>query len=627
MGGGTVPIAVKMSHMAFTAVLIGIFIKTMRINASMHRGLAQTMGLKVTLLSAITILAGAVSIDAVYADAADYPSPFQQQQDGISLDNIQCNVPRELYIRDSQVPVCISASTYDILLGYGVDLAPSGSLASTINSITDTGDLKVQRVVEATVSMYDSDKENAFASINSLSEIIVPHYPFVLDPDTRNVVAHGAFLDRIGTQSVVFSDADKPYDVIIDELQNSDGTWVEYVFLDPVTETELVKRSWLTLHDGYVFGSGYYYPIEEKIYRVVSEAIALYEPGSESPFAAIDAMAESVVPHYPFVLDPDTRNVVAHGAFLDRIGTQSVVFSDADKPYDVIIDELQNSDGTWVEYVFLDPVTETELVKRSWLTLHDGYVFGSGYYYPIEEKIYRVVSEAIALYEPGSESPFAAIDAMAESVVPHYPFVLDLDGNIVAHGAFPDVIGTSAASVLETADKQYDVIIDELQNSDGTWAEYVFLDPVTETELVKRSWFTLHDGYVFGSGYYYPIEEKIYRVVGEAIALYEPGSESPFAAIDAMAESVVPHYPFVLDPDTRNVVAHGAFPDRIGGQSVVLNDADKPYDVIIDELQNSDGTWVEYVFLDPVTETELVKRSWLTLHDGYVFGSGYYLTE
>ena len=108
--------------------------------------------------------------------------------------------------------------------------------------------------------LYDSDKWNAFATISATTTSIDPHYPFVLDPDTKTVVAHGAIPARIGTPSLIIAEdyADKPYDTIIDELQDSDGTWVKYLFPHPESDYVESKRSWLVLHDGYIFGSGYY---------------------------------------------------------------------------------------------------------------------------------------------------------------------------------------------------------------------------------------------------------------------------------------------------------------------------------------------------------------------------------
>ena len=226
----------------------------------------RAVDLKIMTLFAVTILAGAYSIDAVYASAAEpdrYSYPLQQQMDGASLDAIRCNAPRDLHIIDSQTLVCISGPTYETLLGRGVDLAPYQSLSDIVRSITGAGDSDVQNIVEVAASLYGYVGEGAFASINTLSGDAVSHYPFVLDPDTGMIVAHGASPEKIGTPSAILGEfAARPAGGVLDELQNGDGAWTAHVFVDPATGEEQIKRSWLTLHDGYVFGAGYSYPGE-----------------------------------------------------------------------------------------------------------------------------------------------------------------------------------------------------------------------------------------------------------------------------------------------------------------------------------------------------------------------------
>ncbi len=109
--------------------------------------------------------------------------------------------------------------------------------------------------------MYDSDKENAFESINSGAGLrIDSKYPFVLDPITATIVAHGSNPGIVGNPSKSLTDGDRPLNEILTDLENNDGTWVEYTFENPETGQEQLKRSWLYLHDGHIFGSGYYLP-------------------------------------------------------------------------------------------------------------------------------------------------------------------------------------------------------------------------------------------------------------------------------------------------------------------------------------------------------------------------------
>ena len=464
----------------------------------------HVVNFKIIFLTVAVLLAGAVSIDAAHADTVTYPSPLQQQRDRIPVDAIQCNAPRELYMRDSQTPVCISASAYELLLERGVDLVLYQSFARTIYTITDAGEPEVRRVVEETVRMYDLDRENAFVNINGLSENIVLHYPFVLNPDTGNVVAHGVDPDRIGTQSVILGDyTDKPYDVILKEMQSGAGTWVDYIFLDPVTNEDGLKRSWLVLHDGHIFGAGFYYSIEDKMNLVVDNAIDLYD---KSGFGAVTALHAKSSAHYPFVLDPTTGRALAHAGFPEAIGAVPPPSTTTDTPFPVIAKAMEETgESSWRYITFTNPTTGMEDQKRILYKFHDGYIFGAGYYYPAADKTMSVVEDVINVYKTtGRENAFASVTAQSENITPHYPFVIDpANGSIVAHGAFPENVGTQSVIMGGHADKTSQQILTELQGGDGTWVKYVYQIPGTDFEEKKRSYLQMHDGYIFGAGYYF----------------------------------------------------------------------------------------------------------------------------
>ncbi len=457
---------------------------------------------KAAFLIAVVILAGAISAGEVHAATSKYSPPLQQQMNGVPVDAIQCNAPRELYLMNSMTPVCIYASTYQTLLERGTDLAPYQSFARTVYLITDAGEMEVQRVVEETVHMYESDKENALANVNGLSENIVVHYPFILDPDTKNIVAHGASPDRVDTRSTILGNyADKPYSVIVDELQDGDGTWVDYVFLDPTTGEDGLKRSWLVLHDGYIFGAGFYYSLEEKIYRVIDDAIALYE--ADGGFDGINTLHTSPDAHYPLVIDPAASMVVAHGAFPEQVGPALVP---QDASFMEMADALANGDRVVQHLSFKNPINGEDGQKILLFKLHDGYLFMAGYYYPASEKVISVVEDTIRMYESDKDNAFASIGTLSENVDPHYPFVVDPNtGNIVAHGAFPGNVGTASVILGGYADRPSEDILSDLKDGGGTWVEYQYRIPGTDFEEKKRSYLQMHDGYVFGSGYYFSV--------------------------------------------------------------------------------------------------------------------------
>ena len=128
------------------------------------------MSTAIVAIFIIAFLAGSVSVGAAYA-ASSAPPPFQQQRDGVPLDAIECNAPRDLYIRDSSIPLCLYAPTFEFLSGLGMDLIPSdrsyADMISAISSIPDAGPAEAQRVVKETIRMYESNTDSAFANIDA----------------------------------------------------------------------------------------------------------------------------------------------------------------------------------------------------------------------------------------------------------------------------------------------------------------------------------------------------------------------------------------------------------------------------------------------------------------------------
>ena len=351
--------------------------------------------------------------------------------------------------------------------------------------------------VEETIRMYDADKDNAFAKITSLAGNPVVHYPFVLSGDLKTVLAHGLLPERVDTPAFIISQySDTPHDVLIEDLQNTNGVWVDYIFLDPETNEDGLKRSWIVLHDGYVFGAGYYYSIEDKINRILDDTIALYEVEG---FDAITALGAKITVNYPFAVEPYTGKIMASPRNPDRVGaiTTGSTTGIADVPFNVIADAMAETGKGAEKYIpILNPITGELDQKRNFYRLHDGYIFGTGYFYPAAEKVMGVVEETIRLYDADKENAFANINAQYVTITPHYPFVIDpVNKTIVAHGAYPEErINTTAAILSQTGftNKTPDDILTELQDGKGIWVEYVYNIPGTEFEEQKHSYLLMY---------------------------------------------------------------------------------------------------------------------------------------
>lgn len=122
--------------------------------------------------------------------------------------------------------------------------------------------------------------------------------------------------------------------------------------------------------------------------ELVARAVALYEEaGREAAFEQIEDRDGPFVDHdlYVFVFGPE-RKIVAHGGDPELVGTPAAELEDVDGvPFGELFMDEAKKDGVWIDYKWRDPATGEVLPKRSWVVLHDGYVFGAGIYEPSDE--------------------------------------------------------------------------------------------------------------------------------------------------------------------------------------------------------------------------------------------------
>ena len=484
-------------------------------------------------------------------------------------------------------------------------------------------------MVNTAIETYkDQGRDEAFKEVNDL--LVGDSYVFVID-ETGLVVAHGANMSLIGTTSILATERDEDGVIFLDRA-TADGAWISYAFKDPISGAELPKESLIRSYDGYIFGSGYYetsgYRTDaENVQAVVNAAINKYqELGREESFIELNDLL--VGDSYAFVVDPDMEIVVAHGANAARIGQPTILSSERDEEGVKLLDRATEA-GTWVTYIFEDPVSGAQLPKESFIRLYDGLVFGSGYYdrsgYRTDaENVQAVVNTAIETYkDQGRDEAFKEVNDLL--VGDSYVFVLDETGLVVAVGSDLSLIGTT--SILATERDEDGVILLDRATASGAWVSYPFKDPISGAELPKESFIRSYDGYIFGSGYYetsgYRTDaENVQAVVNAAISNYqELGREESFREINDLL--VGDSYAFVVDPEREIVVAHGANADRIGQPTILSSERDDEGVKLLDRATEA-GDWVTYIFEDPVSGAQLPKESFIRLYDGLVFGSGYY---
>ena len=490
-------------------------------------------------------------------------------------------------------------------------------------------DSEVQAVVDEAIRQYEASGTAAFDEIAS-GKFTDGLYPFVLDAATAQPVAYGTTLTSADSISDTFlSGAAKPYSQIKAELNRDGHAWVSYVITNPDANTQQLKRTWLQLHDGYIFASGYHLP-DSRVQSLVESAVLLYQSNGEGAFDIITPNRPAYTDAlYPFVLNSTTLATVAHGAFPDKLGAVPVTsLLQGDRPWPQIEEELRMDGSAWASYVFTNPDTRTDQLKRAYLQLHDGYIFASGYYLP-DSRVQSEVDKVISTYRSVGTEAFDILNSGADSIDdPYFAFVVNKDGTLVANGA--PILGTGKAHGLPVErDRSPIAIYGDLVRDGHVWVEDISVHPITLTSQILRSWLYQYDDYIFGSGYYHA-DSEVQSQVDRAIFMYRTHGQAAFDMItpDHPRDDEAALYPFVFTASNYTTVAHGAIPDRVGHIPYsILDTADRPIESIMADLQRDGGTWVEYTFTNPDTGTKQLKRSWLYQYDGFVFASGYYIQD
>ena len=583
----------------------------------------------------------ALATPSMDASAVDLP-PAQQVAEGVAPGDVACRDGLVLMLRGDGSPLCVtpaSAETLD-LMGVATAVEGGAELVVSVTRLSDTfaeRDDEIRSVVEAAVALYEEHGDEALGMITAGADAYEDGpYPFAVDIYTTNVVAHGVFKERLGMTSPSLTGSDKPYDQIVKELEETGEIWTFYTIVNPETGEEQTKKSLLILRDTYAFGSGFY-PTSLEIdmmasMEVAETAASLFE---EYGADALDMIREAAAGYgedslYPFVIEIGSETVAVRGVGPDFIEGKVADLTSLSKPIAQIQKESELNGGTWVTLTFLNPATGDGEIKMSWMTVRGNCIFGSGFYpdeYDAKQiKAMMTTDAALATYAAQGKAGFATITALNVDDG-SYPFVIDArtaeeiaDGSVLdRRGQIvwqPHELRAAVGGAMET-----------LESGQGAWITYVFLNPDTGENQAKMTWVVLHDDYLFGAGFYlHGLDAKVVGAewaVATTIELYNELGEDVFAVITAM-ESKSETYPFVQTLDLV-MVANGAMADAVG---TVMEDAiapDKSREQILAELAGDGVSWIEYELVNPATDRVEVKRSMLKAHDGYIFGSGYYL--
>ena len=244
------------------------------------------------------------------------------------------------------------------------------------------------------------------------------------------------------------------------------------------------------------------------------------------------------------------------------------------------------------------------------------------------------VEQAINRYDANGRAATLDYYSAMESVNGDlYLFVLDENYEVIVNPTLPNNIGMDIRGSLGTdiTGKNFGaefVTVDET----GKWIDYVYLNPADDFNYERKHvWIVRHDNLIFGSGWY---EREVSlestpsayarALVEQAVARYDAeGRDATLVRYNDPTSVAGQYYVLIIDSSDLRAVANGARPDLVGTIPDRIDPTGYYYGSDIASA-TEEGKWISYVILNPETGEEQRKHTWITLHDGLVFGSGYY---
>ena len=382
-------------------------------------------------------------------------------------------------------------------------------------------------LVHQAIARYDAiGKDTILSYYNSAASVHGPYYVFVVDSSDLRSVANGARPDLVGTIPDRIDPTGYNYS---NDLASAtkEGGWISYVILNPNTGEQQRKHSWIALHDGLIFGSGWYESGSVTASKdnppaftraLVEQAIARYESdGREATVAYYNSPGSVDEQWYVFIGD-ENDIMLAHATVPENVGNHfNDVISPDGYPAGAQVAAAAKEGGAWTTYTYLNTVSGNAETKHSWVTRHNGMIFGSGWY---EEGPPRsdaaaytkaFVERAINLYSDlGLERTLEYYNLPESADGPWYVFVLeDREGDLytVANSNRPDLVGTTRERIDANGYNYGEALSAITEEGGGEWVNYLFTHPQTSEDTPKHSWVVRRNNLLFGAGWYDGIDE------------------------------------------------------------------------------------------------------------------------
>lgn len=313
----------------------------------------------------------------------------------------------------------------------------------------------------------------------------------------------------------------------------------------------------------------------------------------------------------------------------------------------------------WYHYEWFIPGAFLPQWKSSYIKLAESpsgrsYVVGAGTY---DESIERVfvadnVNLAIRYIEKTGPEAFSLFRDPTERFMfkSSYIFVLDMNGNVLVNGAFPNLEGRNLISMKGAGGEEpIREMVDIVKQSGSGWVDYMWPKPGDSTPTQKTAYVSKavmgDQELVVGSGVYLadaptaePVKEKmtaneLMNLVKDASVMLEKQGEDSYSEF-AQKGSKWLHddtYIFIWDIE-GNRVFYPPDPDSIGRNMSTLKDnIGRPIgQMIINTAKSSSGEgWIHYMYPEPgnifpTWKSTFVKRVTTPSGEQRIVGSGIY---
>ena len=370
--------------------------------------------------------------------------------------------------------------------------------------------------VEKAISMYETQGLDAtLAYYNRPESIDGQWYVFIAD-ENQTIVAHAADPDLVGKHaSQAVGPNSYPAGSALAASATESGAWFDYTIANPASAAVETKHAWVIIHDGLIFGSGWYEPGPSKsdapayTKAFVQQATNLYDTvGLEETLAYYNREESIDGQWYVFIIDENDLAIGHPDPQRLGLDLKGWVGTDANG-YNFGPEMLSaTEEGKWVSYVYRNPESgglgidfdHLEL-KNVWAVRHDGLLFASGWYIDADEFTKALVATAARVFrEVGLEgtiayfaSPEIAFGGLA-AVIAYYNSAENVEGDWFAF------IADESGTIIDHYDKA--MVGRDIKDLLGTDAFEATAEGNWVTTEDVRVWVVGQDGMTFGSGWH-----------------------------------------------------------------------------------------------------------------------------